>query len=85
MILACGTVGTMVAYVDTVYIEQADVFLLGIGMYSCLELVDVWAYIGTLLTTIDSLLARIVSLQSPCQLYLKPRSLFSRVKVQGHP
>ena len=39
----------ILAYVDSVYIEQADVFLLGIGMYSCLEWVDVRVYIGTLL------------------------------------
>jgi hypothetical protein len=45
-ILACGTVGTIIAYVDTVYIEQADVFLLGIGMYSCLEWVDVWVLVA---------------------------------------
>jgi hypothetical protein len=39
-------VGMILAYVDSVYIEQANVFLLGIGMYSCLEWVDVWVYIG---------------------------------------
>ena len=40
MILACGTVGMILAYVDSVYIEQDDVFLFGIGMYSCLEWVE---------------------------------------------
>lgn len=56
-ILACGTVGTIIAYVDTVYIEQADVFLLGIGMYSCLEWVDVWVLVAPYWQSIGSLLA----------------------------
>jgi hypothetical protein len=46
IVLLVSLVGMILAYVDSVYIEQANVFLLGIGMYSCLEWVDVWVYIG---------------------------------------
>jgi hypothetical protein len=47
----------ILAYVDSVYIEQADVFLLGIGMYSCLEWVDVWVLVAPYWQSIGSLLS----------------------------
>ena len=47
----------ILAYVDTVYIEHANVFLIGIGMYSCLEWVDVGVLVAPYWKSIGSLLA----------------------------
>jgi hypothetical protein len=71
-------VGMILAYVDSVYIEQADVFLLGIGMYSCLEWVDVWVLVAPYWQSIGSLLA------TYCPLSIQHRSR-SYHMVISHP